>query len=94
MRSFLKEVEKLYIYCCEEIERLKGGHNPDLEQLVFEKVFDCLKYYKTANNFILTFNNYRKKECTYEDLQRALDEWKEEFQCFGEEIVKNPEYDA
>lgn len=91
-RSFYKEAEMLYIYCNEQIERLRVNTSPDLEQLVFEKIYDCLKYYSTANKFILTFNNYRELKCTYEDLQKALDEWKEDFQSYGVEIVKNPNY--
>lgn len=92
-RGFLKESEKLYMYCYDQIVRLENNSSSDLEQLVFETVYDCLKYYGTANNFILVFNNYRKRKCTYADLQRALDEWKEDFQSYGTEIVKNPEYD-
>lgn len=90
-KSFEKETEKLFVYCSTQIERLKYNTSSDLEQLVFEKVHDYLKYYTTANNFFLLFNKYRMKQCTYEDLQKALDDWKTQFECYGEEIVKYTE---
>lgn len=92
-RTFKKDSEKLYIYCYQQISRLKSGRDPEMEQLVFEKVYDCLKYYASANNFLAIFKDYREKKCNYSELLKALEDWEEKFQAYGIEVVNNPEYE-
>lgn len=92
-RTFKMESEHLYIYCYQEISRLESERNPDLEQLVFEKVYDCLKYYSSANNFLSVFKGYREKRYNYSELLKALSDWEQEFEIYGIEVVKNPEYE-
>lgn len=90
-KSFKKESEMLYIYCYQQISRLESGRNPDLERLIYEKVYDCLKYYTLADDFMSKFDDYRNEKCGYAELLKALDDWEEDFEMYGIEVVKNPE---
>lgn len=88
----LKNIEKLYMYCSEQLDFIRREPTEDREQLVYEKIYDYLKYYKISNEFFNKFNEYRNRKCDLDEVYNALDRWKNDMDYYALEIVKLPEY--
>ncbi len=89
--SDMKKVEILYRYCNQKMELLRTNATISNRKLIYEQIYDYLKYYQEANEFLETFRLYIDRKKELEDVIKAEDQWFENFQSECIEVVKLPE---
>lgn len=87
----IKKVEILYRYCNQKMELLRTNATISNKKLIYEQIYDYLKYYQEAKEFLETFRLYIVGKKELEDVIKAESLWYEDFKYECIEIVKLPE---
>lgn len=86
----LKKIEFLDEFCREKLETLRRDATLANKKLVYEQIYDYLKYYEDAESFLAIFRMFINGEKTLDDVCTAETDFYGEFKNSCIEVVKVP----
>ncbi len=87
----IKKIEILHRFCIQKIDLLESNASISKRKLIYEQIYDYLKYYEEAKEFLDLFKLYIESKKELEDIIKSESEWFENFKYECIEVVKLPE---
>lgn len=86
----LRKIELLEMFCREKLETLEGNNSSANKQLIYEQLYDYLKYYEGANKLFIAYKEYEEGKKNLDNILDIENAFFEDFKMECIEIVKMP----